>query len=217
MLDLDISLSSWDVVTRNITNEMTKKDKPSPGVSCCVHHGAILTQLKATPCFFPPPPTTPAQTTPPHPLRKRPCQAQAQNNKAESRGGAWGRPLWICMQLFAVSMTTKTNQRAVNGVWQALPNASVVHYHHHCLPSSQDRLSQLPSGPWGRRRSVPLTDSKYWYALVHRLLVLKFSCEGCLWRSWVTEDKSLSLAGQPPPTKTLAGGTERTSVGHLMS
>lgn len=90
MLDLDISLSSRDVVTCNIANEMTKKDKPSPGVSCCVHHGAILIQLKATLCVFPPAPTTSTHPIPPHPLRKRSCQAQAQNNKAESRGGAWG-------------------------------------------------------------------------------------------------------------------------------
>ncbi len=50
--------------------------------------------------------------------RKRPCQTQAQNNG----GQLWGNRA-ICMQLFAVSRTTKANQRNLNGGWQASTNA----------------------------------------------------------------------------------------------
>lgn len=50
--------------------------------------------------------------------RKRPCQTQAQNNG----GQPWGNKA-ICMQLFAVSRTTKANQRNLNGGWQASTNA----------------------------------------------------------------------------------------------
>lgn len=50
--------------------------------------------------------------------KKRRCQAQAQNNG----GQPWGNGA-ICMQLFAVSRTTKANQRNLNGGWQASTNA----------------------------------------------------------------------------------------------
>lgn len=50
--------------------------------------------------------------------RKRPCQTQGQNNG----GQPWGNRT-ICMQLFAVSRTTKANQRNLNGGWQASTNA----------------------------------------------------------------------------------------------
>lgn len=42
--------------------------------------------------------------------RKRPCQTEAQNNGGQPRGNRA-----ICMQLFAVSRTTKANQRILNG------------------------------------------------------------------------------------------------------
>lgn len=50
--------------------------------------------------------------------RKRPCQTQAGNNG----GQPWGNRS-ICMQLFAVSTTTKANQKNLNGGWQASTNA----------------------------------------------------------------------------------------------
>lgn len=50
--------------------------------------------------------------------RKRPRQTQAQNNGGQPRGNRA-----ICMQLFAVSRTTKANQRNLNGGWQASTNA----------------------------------------------------------------------------------------------
>lgn len=65
--------------------------------------------------------------------RKRPCQTQAQNNG----GQPWANRA-ICMQLFAVSRTTKANQRNLNGGWQASTNAFALclcQPSPHCLPS----------------------------------------------------------------------------------
>lgn len=72
--------------------------------SCCDHGGGTLIWLKATPSFML--------------QRKRPCQTQAQNNGGQPLGNRA-----ICMQLFAVSRTTKANQRNLNGGWQASTNA----------------------------------------------------------------------------------------------
>lgn len=54
--------------------------------------------------------------------RKRLCRTQAGNKR--------GQPLEnrsICMQLFAVSRTTKANQRSLNGGWQASTNAFALY------------------------------------------------------------------------------------------
>lgn len=85
----------------------------------CDRGGGTLIWLKATPAFML--------------QRKRPCQTQAENNGGQPRGNKT-----ICMQLFAVSRTTKANQRNLNGGWQASTNAFALCLHEAtplCLPS----------------------------------------------------------------------------------
>lgn len=91
--------------------------------SCCDLCGGTLIWLKATPSFML--------------WRKRPCQTEAQNNGGQPRGNRA-----ICMQLFAVSRTTKANQRILNGGWQASANAFALCL---CQPSPLCLPSQ--SGP----------------------------------------------------------------------
>lgn len=90
--------------------------------SCCDLRWGTLIWLKATPSFML--------------QRKCLCQAQAENNG----GQPWGNRA-ICMQLFAVSTTTKANQRNLNGGWQASTNAFALRL---CQPSPLC----LPSKKW---------------------------------------------------------------------
>lgn len=62
-------------------------------------------------------------------LQRKPlCWTQAGNNGGQPRGNRT-----ICMQLFAVSRTTKANQRSLNGGWQASTNAFALYL---CEPST---------------------------------------------------------------------------------